>query len=616
MPPRHKYLDWYNDGTLPDEPVSSLPLVWYGTDQSEVIDVLEKGNVGYKDVIFGFGGNDIIFGGPHDDVLYGGDGDDVLRGWHGADHLDGGAGTDTASYFDPYWLTGVTVNLETGKGSGGDAEGDTLVSIEKVLGTQFSDDLIGNDGANRLWGEAGLDDLFGGDGDDHLYGGAGHDWLQGGSGADFLAGDGGIDCADYGNSSEGVLVILASNNGWGKGYGGSAKGDELVGIENVAGSDHDDWLIGNDEVNNLFGVGSDDTLQGGGGADYLFGGDGINSADCDDSSVGVYVNLGLNVASFGTAAGDKFKAIENVAGSSHGDLLVGNNDFNTLSGRGGNDTLKGGGGADVLKGGSGIDTMKGNDGNDSFWVDNAADVVVEAAGEGIDNVNASVSYNLAAGLAMETLRTTNAAGTTAIDLRGNELANIVTGNAGENLLNGREGNDTLKGNGGADTFIFNTALDAATNVDTIADFVVVDDSFRLENSEIFTGVVAGVLNADAFHKGAAAADAEDRIIYNSGTGALSFDSNGNVAGGIDQVRPVNRRALADQRGFRGRVTCWFGTFARALKPTSRRRDVHTIPCKWPCKLHVDMKLARLHEAAQPPPPSRCARATVLVRNYR
>ena len=76
-------------------------------------------------------------------------------------------------------------------------------------------------------------------------------------------------------------------------------------------------------------------------------------------------------------------------------------------------------------------------------------------------------------------------------------------------------------------------LNAATNVDTITDFVVADDTVRLENS-IFSGLAVGVLNADAFHIGGAAADAEDRIIYNATTGALIFDVNGSAAGGATQ----------------------------------------------------------------------------------
>jgi serralysin len=59
---------------------------------------------------------------------------------------------------------------------------------------------------------------------------------------------------------------------------------------------------------------------------------------------------------------------------------------------------------------------------------------------------------------------------------------------------------------------------------------VANDTVRLENS-IFTGLAAGTLNADAFHIGTAAADAEDRLLYNKATGALSFDANGTGIGG-------------------------------------------------------------------------------------
>ena len=218
----------------------------------------------------------------------------------------------------------------------------------------------------------------------------------------------------------------------------------------------------------------------------------------------------------------------NLTGSNIANVVIGNAGSNTINGGAGNDKLTGNNGNDRLNGGVGVDTLEGLAGNDSYYVDSTADKIVETTGT--DNVNASVSYTLAAGVAVETLRTVNAAATTAIDLIGNALANIVTGNAGSNAINGRAGNDKLTGNAGNDFFAFNTALNAATNVDTITDFVVANDTVRLENS-IFSGLPAGVLNADAFHIGSAAADAEDRIIYNSTSGALSFDSNGSAVGG-------------------------------------------------------------------------------------
>ncbi len=109
---------------------------------------------------------------------------------------------------------------------------------------------------------------------------------------------------------------------------------------------------------------------------------------------------------------------------------------------------------------------------------------------------------------------------------------MLQGLGGDDYLQGRAGNDTLIGGAGNDKFLFNTALNAATNVDTILDMTAGVDLIRLDDA-FFAGIgPVGVLNADAFHTGAAAADAEDRIVYNSATGQLFFDSNGNAAGGV------------------------------------------------------------------------------------
>jgi Ca2+-binding RTX toxin-like protein len=125
------------------------------------------------DEINGLGGGDALNGLAGDDALYGGDGNDVLRGGIGADTLDGGAGTDTASYYSG--STGVAVSLVTGLGSGGEAQDDTLISIENLSGSQGNDSLVGDANANTLQGWNGNDVLTGGGGKDTLTGGAGAD---------------------------------------------------------------------------------------------------------------------------------------------------------------------------------------------------------------------------------------------------------------------------------------------------------------------------------------------------------------------------------------------------------------------------------------------------------
>lgn len=98
-------------------------------------------------------------------MLIGGLGNDTLDGGVGADILDGGDGIDTASYFDATDSSpstqGVTISLANGTASGGDATGDTLTSIENVIGTDYADTIEGDAGNNRLEGGRGDDILSG-----------------------------------------------------------------------------------------------------------------------------------------------------------------------------------------------------------------------------------------------------------------------------------------------------------------------------------------------------------------------------------------------------------------------------------------------------------------------
>jgi serralysin len=126
----------------------------------------------------------------------------------------------------------------------------------------------------------------------------------------------------------------------------------------------------------------------------------------------------------------------------------------------------------------------------------------------------------------------NANGGSAGDsVTGNQWNNHLFGGGGNDLLSGRGGVDTLTGGAGADRFVFNTALNPVTNVDTITDFAHHGDLIVLENA-VFTALpVVGTLSPNAFSTGAAAHDRDDRIIYNVETGALSYDANGSGVGG-------------------------------------------------------------------------------------
>jgi Ca2+-binding RTX toxin-like protein len=257
------------------------------------------------------------------------------------------------------------------------------------------------------------------------------------------------------------------------------------------------------------------------------GGDTINeaaSAGTDTVQSSVTVTLGANIENL-TLTG---AAAINGTGNTLANVIIGNGAANTISG---------GGGGDNLQGGLGNDT----------YVTDGGDTIVEASSGGTaDQVNSSVSITLAANL--ERLLLT---GSTAINGTGNTLDNIITGNAGANTLSGSTGDDSINGGGGNDTLyggqgndalaagagvdslVFNTTLNASTNVDTITGFVASEDTIQLDNTTFSFGTYTGVLGEGGFaaNSTGTATTIYHRIIYDTTDGRLIYDSNGNAAGG-------------------------------------------------------------------------------------
>ncbi len=112
--------------------------------------------------------------------------------------------------------------------------------------------------------------------------------------------------------------------------------------------------------------------------------------------------------------------------------------------------------------------------------------------------------------------------------------NVLYGTLGKDTLRGNLGNDTLTGSGGADRFVFDTAPHGTTNLDVITDFSVAQgDKLVLENSTFTALTAIGALNSSMFRSGAGvttAADSNDYLIYNTSTGAVYYDADGNGAG--------------------------------------------------------------------------------------
>lgn len=367
-----------------------------------------------------------VIGGDWGDFLEGDDQDNVLKGGPGDDILVGRAGSDTASYAGGFG--GVFVDLSAGEGHWNAAEGDTLLSIENVSGTDYSDVLIGTAGANRLDGRGGQDLLVGGGGADILIGGE-HD--ENVSGAR----------AGYADSDGPVWIDLSRAEG----HWSDAEGDQLFFIDDVEGSNFDDVLTGGARRNWLAGAGGDDRLQGGAGADTIDGGGGADTAVYSGEYGGVFVDLAAGRGHWNAAEGDLLTSIENLAGTSYDDWLFGDRGMNAIDGDAGSDTINGGFGADTLSGGAGLDTVSYVGEFGGVWVD-------LQAGFG--------RWNSAEGDVISGFET----------VIGTAYADWLYGSAGDEAISGGDGNDELYGRDGDDSLAGGLGADlmrGGTGVDTL-----------------------------------------------------------------------------------------------------------------------------------------------------
>jgi len=491
------------DGTFTYTPGSSGPI-----SLSSIENVVGSSAA---DEITGSGEINRLAGLAGNDILFGLGGDDMLDGGAGNDLLDGGTGIDTAVYGGATSAVTVSLAIAAAQATGG-AGTDTLTGIENLSGSAYNDTLTGDAGNNVLDGRVGADTMTGRDGNDTYYVDNVGDLVVENSST------GGTDDRVFSSVSysltnrtietltlTGVAAISATGNSKAQTLNGNDAANTLMGLD------------GNDVLN---GFGGDDTLDGGNGDDSLDGNDGIDTAAYNTATSAVTVSLAVAGAqATGGAGTDTLANIENLIGSAYNDTLTGNS------------------GANVINGKAGSDTMAGGDGNDIYYVDNVGDVITETSTGGSDTVYSSVSYSVSSTY-VETLILTGSAAINASgnshnnSLTGNSGANVIQGGGGNDVLNGGLGADTLSGGSGSDIFVFNSALGGG-NVDSITDYSISNDTIRLDDS-VFTGLALGALAANAFYVGTAAHDADDRIIYNSSTGALFFDADGNGAGAAIQ----------------------------------------------------------------------------------
>ncbi len=115
----------------------------------------------------------------------------------------------------------------------------------------------------------------------------------------------------------------------------------------------------------------------------------------------------------------------------------GNALHNSLLGNAGNNTLNGLAGNDTLDGGAGVDVLNGGTGDDLYLVDSATDSISDTLG--VDTVQSTVSYSLAARATIENLTLVGAG---ALGGTGNALDNVLRSNEGDSVLDGGLGADT------------------------------------------------------------------------------------------------------------------------------------------------------------------------------
>jgi Ca2+-binding RTX toxin-like protein len=454
-----------------------------------------------NDVIFGERGNDTLRGGPGNDQLFGGIGDDLLEGGPGNDRLvggfggdsidgregndyvrgdatidrifDTGGGTDTLSYStgvtpgfegtvnvpgfpEPGGERGLRLDMRAGERNannglapfGGGVDEVEAQSFEAVIGTPFSDYLIGTDATQAIYAGGGADVLLGEGGADTLVGGADGDNVD----------PGGVDTRDSGKVSVGFMTP-SGTSGYAQLY--------LVGGE------------GGDNVTASYSPG--------GVSFHLAAGsfDGESAEGCSVTATDATCSLGepldsVLLAGMGgndTIAAAGFPATVSVVaiGGDGSDSIAGGEESEDIlvdGPGGGGDVLSALGRDDALTHNGGADELLGGDGNDLFLSNSTCDGGRIVGGAGRDNsswaqFDEGVEANLATGAAgrpgpgeapdcggepLDSLSEIE-------DLEGSSSktsGDVLYGDAGPNQLLGRPGPDSYFAGAGEDSILANS----------------------------------------------------------------------------------------------------------------------------------------------------------------
>lgn len=327
---------------------------------------------------------------------------------------------------------------------------ETEYYIEKGIGSDHDDIMIGNAGNNILDGRAGNDSMAGNAGDDTYFVDSIDDIVR--------------EDADGGNDT---IIVLTEGLDIG----------EVENVENIiyaGGSTPEPNTTDNDGENPdsghtldsiIYGKARSDTIDGGAGGQTIFGLDGDDLiTGGSDSLASRDVNNTIDIAD-----------LEDQTESDDGnDALYGGKGNDTINGGQGDDTLDGGDGDDVLRGQAGVDVFRGGAGTDTV------DYTQESPFQLIVNLETNMaSGGTASGDTFYSIENLIGSDDRIDRYVGNEANNHFIGQGGGDYFNGRDGNDTLDGGldgdiiygeGGDDLIIGGSAqdyLDGGEGNDTV-----------------------------------------------------------------------------------------------------------------------------------------------------
>ncbi len=463
-----------------------------------------------NETIRGTAGANIIIGGLGIDSLSGLGGDDQITGDQTDSLLDGGDDVDTlfvAADFD-------------------DVSDGQIVNIENVVLTSSGILKLDNQTeALSITGFSGDDDITGGQGADTIKAGAGIDYITGAQNDVLIDGESNTDflrvTSDFTSTGDAQIVNIES-------IVMTALGAQLLDLStqtegfNITTTGTANLITAGAGADHIFTTLQDTLIDGGGGIDILTAaGSFANTSDAQLANVEIIevltsINLNLQSEDLIIQAGG-------VAGVW---IIAGNGD----------DVIGGTANGDVFDGGLGIDKVRYRASATGVSVDLGSGIGLsgDAAGDtfvNIENITGSTQSDALFGDDGANALRGRESGDILVGRTGND---VVQGGDGDDVLNGNRDHDVLSGGLGADSFLLQSS---GLDRDRITDFESGIDTLTIRAVRFGAGLAAGNLSADSFvaNTSGDAEGLEDRFIYNTLDGTLTFDSNGSLGGGREVI---------------------------------------------------------------------------------